>query len=310
MSHELSPPRPDAGDAPGQTPPETRRVRPFAWCVRRELWENRSLYVGPLVVAGVVLLANAIRMLTLPRRMQALAALAPDRQQAALALPYSLAATVIILTAYVVGVVYCLDALYAERRDRSILFWKSLPVSDLTTVLAKAAIPLGVLPLAAFTLGLLVQLAMLALSSLVLLASGGGVTTLWTQLPLVQMTGVMFYGLSVHALWHAPLYAWLLLASAWARRVPVLWALLPPLALGALERIAFQSTHVCGLLRYRLLGAMREAFALAPGEQDILRLSQLDPLRFLLSPGLWSGLLVAALFLAAAVRLRRMREPT
>ena len=55
------------------------------------------------------------------------------------------------------------------------------------------------------------------------------------------MTLVMLYGLTVHALWHAPLYAWLLLVSGWARRTPFLWAVLPPLALGVLERIAFQT---------------------------------------------------------------------
>ena len=93
-----------------------------------------------------------------------------------------------MLTTFVVGVFYCLDALHGERRDRSILFWKSLPVSDLTTVLSKASIPLVVLPLLTFAITVVTQWIMLLLSSAVLLGSGLSVATLWTQLSLFQMS--------------------------------------------------------------------------------------------------------------------------
>ena len=88
---------------------------------------------------------------------------------------------------------YCLDALHGERRDRSILFWKSLPVSDLTTVLAKASIPLVILPLLTFAITVAMQWIMLLLSSAVLLASGLSVATLWTQLSLFQMSLMLLY---------------------------------------------------------------------------------------------------------------------
>jgi len=283
-------------------------TRPLFWSVRRELWENRALYVAPLVAALVFLFGYAISTITLPRRVRAIAALDPAQQTAALAMPYSVAATLIILTAYLVAVFYCLDALYGERRDRSILFWKSLPVSDLETVLAKASIPLVVLPALVFAIALATQLAMLLLSTLVLLASGLGVATLWAR--LFEMTPVLLYGLAVHALWHAPLYAWLLLVSSWARRMPFLWAVLPPLALGAFEKVAFQTSYVCSLLQYRVTGAMGEAFSARTGAHGlVIRLSGLDPLRFLSSPGLWIGLLAAGAFLAVAARMRRYREP-
>ncbi len=181
--------------------------------------------------------------------------------------------------------------------------------SDLTTVLSKMGIPLVVLPLTAFAISLATQLAMLLWSTAVLLLNGPGPATLWTRLPLLEMTLVMVYGLAVHALWHAPLYGWLLLISCWARRTPFLWAVLPPLALGVLERIAFQSSYFASLLKYRLVGAMAEAFALEAGDKDILRLTQLDPWGFVSSPGLWLGLVAAAAFLAAVARLRRYREP-
>lgn len=285
-------------------------TRPMYWSVRRELWENRSLYVAPLIAAAVIFFGFSISTITLPRRMRAAMALDPAQQAPVLAMPFSMAATLIILTGYIVGIFYCLDALHGERRDRSILFWKSLPVSDLTTVLAKACIPLLVLPVLVSTLALAAQLAMRMLSTMVLVGSGVGAGTLWAQLPLFQMSLVLLYGVTVHVLWHAPLWAYLLLVSSWARRTPFLWAVLPPLVLGLFERIAFQTTFFGALMKYRVIGAMAEAFVLKKEDKGlVIRLSQLDPLGFLGSPGLWIGLVAAAAFLAAAARLRRYREP-
>src|SRR5204863_3140653 len=163
-------------------------------------------------------------------------------------------------TTFVVGVFYCLDALHGERRDRSILFWKSLPVSDLTTVLSKASIPLVVLPLLTFTITVAMQLIMLLLSSAVLLGSGLNVATLWTQLSFVQMSLLLLYHLvTVHALWPAPIYAWLLLVSGWARRAAFLWAVLPLLAIGVFEKIVFHTSHSAAILAQRPRGSAAAA---------------------------------------------------
>jgi ABC-2 type transport system permease protein len=285
-------------------------TRPWYWSVRRELWENRSLHVAPLAAAGVVLLGFCLSLITLPHRMRGTLALEPERQRAALIMPFSMAAVLIMVTTVLVAVFYCLDALHGERRDRSILFWKSLPVSDRTAVLAKAAVPLLVLPLQAAVLVAAVQVVMLLLSTVVLLASGSSPAALWSAVPIVQLFLIQLYGLAVHALWHAPLYAWLLLVSAWARRTPFLWAVLPPAAIGAVGRLAFgMPTQFCSLMEHRLVGAYRLAFD--PGQPHglVSRLAQLEPGRFLGSAGLWLGLAVAAAFLAAAVRLRRQRGP-
>jgi ABC-2 type transport system permease protein len=120
------------------------------------------------------------------------------------------------------------------------------------------------------------------------------------------MSLVMAYGLIVHALWHAPLYAWLLLISAWARRLPILWAMLPPLAVGVFEGIAFGTSHFCTLVRYRLMGTLTVAFDFEARGGIV---PAVEPMRFLTSFGLWSGLVVAAVFVAMAARLRRNREP-
>jgi len=279
------------------------------WSVRRELWENRSIYIAPLVAAAVILFGFLISLIGLPHRMRAALALDPSKQREALAMPYDMAAGLIMVTALIVGVFYCLDALHGERRDRSILFWKSLPVSDLTTVLSKASIPLVVLPLLAFSITVATQWIMLLLSTAVLSASSLNVATLWTQLSFFQMSlGLFYHLLTVHVLWHAPIYAWLLLVSAWARRMAFLWAALPLLAIGVIEKIAFNTSHLAAILENRLSGGGVEAVT-APGGFPMDPMTHLTPGNFLFSPGLWIGLAVAAAFLAAAVRLRRYQGP-
>src|SRR5881394_351845 len=203
-------------------------TRPMYWSMRRELWENRSIYVVPLIVAAVQVFGFAISTIGLADRRRAVLLLDPAHQRAAIEQPYDLAAMMMIFIVFIVGVFYCLDALHGERRDRSILFWKSLPVSDLTTVLSKASIPLVVLPLITFAIVFATQLIMTLSSSAVLTANGlsGGT---WT--PLSQGSLVLLYGLAALALWHAPIYGWLLLVSGWARRTVFLWAVLPPLVL-------------------------------------------------------------------------------
>ena len=131
------------------------------------------------------------------------------------------------------------------------------------------------------------------------------------QLPLVQSGLTLLYGLAAMALWHAPIYAWLLLVSAWARRAPFLWAFLPPLALAVFEKMAFRTSYLGSFLRYRFVGWMGEAFAFSgqKGHVRIESLTQLTPPDSWSRPGLWLGLIFAALFLAAAVRLRRDRAP-
>ena len=283
--------------------------RPFYWSVRRELWEYRSIYLAPLAIAGAILLGFVFVLVHLPHTMRTLSSLDPAQQRNALAQPYDFAAGLVMGAAFLVSIFYSLDTLHGERRDRSILFWKSLPVSDLTTVLAKASIPLLVLPILAFVITVVTQSVMLLLSSMVLLASGLSVATLWTQLQLHHTLLMLLYHLvTAHMLWYAPFYAWLLLVSAWARRMPFLWAVLPPLAIGIFEKVAFHSSHFTDLLSYRFIGgsedvaSMMGGFPYHPG-------MHVTPGAFLASPGLWIGMLIAAAFLAAAVRLRRNREP-
>jgi len=294
------------------TVPEYRvaPTRPMYWSIRREVWENRSIYIAPLIVAAVFLFGFLISTIGLPQRVRAAETLASPAKRMALVMPYSMAASMILLTGFIVGMFYCLDALNSERRDRSILFWKSMPVSDRQTVLSKVAIPVLVLPLLTFSIALVTQFIMLLLSTAVLIVNGVNPVTLWRHVPLLSMMVVMFYGLTVHVLWYAPIHGWLLLISAWAKRAMFLWAVLPFLAAFALERIVFGTSRGVAFLKYRFLGGMTEAFAVeVPAKAPITRFSEIDPLRFLGAPGLWLGLIFAAACLVAIVRLRRNREP-
>src|SRR5438309_274572 len=286
-------------------------TRPFYWSVWRELWENRSIYVAPLIVAAVQVFALAISTIGLAERRRAVLLLDdPVKQRAAIEATYDAAAMMMIFVVFIVGVFYCLDALHGERRDRSILFWKSLPVSDLTIVLSKAIIPLAVLPAIAFALTVCVQLIMLLMSSVNLIVHGMSPATTWAHFPVFQNWLVMLYGLIAIALWHAPIYGWLLLVSAWARRAIFLWAVLPFIAILIFEKITFGTHYFGKLLEHRLMGFAPHAFGFhGEGHPTIDSLSQLTPGRYLGSPGLWLGLLVAAGLLFAAVRLRRYRGP-
>jgi ABC-2 type transport system permease protein len=280
----------------------TSVTRPLYWSVRRELWENRSIYIAPLAVAAVTLFGYLIATMG-----YALSTTDMAQRRAALEEPYSFATALIMGAAFVVSVFYSLEALHSERRDRSILFWKSLPVSDLTTVLSKASIPFIVLPLLAFAIVVVTVSIMLLLTTLVLLGSGVSAATAWKP-ELFRMGLMLLYHLiTVHILWYAPFYGWLLLVSAWARRAAFLWAALPPLAICAVEKIAFNTTHFAAMLQERLQGGA-EAITVH-GTMPFDPMTHLTPVKFLISPGLWIGLVITAGFLVAAVRLRRYQGP-
>ena len=284
-------------------------ARLLYWSLRRELWENRAIYVAPVAVACVFLFGFAISILHVLVEMHAAPWLDVTQQRELFGQPYEFAEDLIMATAIVVGFLYSIEALYGERRDRSILFWKSLPVSDLMAVLSKAAVPIVILPLLAFAITVLTQWMMLLISSAALLGSGQNVAILWSRVGIFhRWSMLLFHFVCIHGLWQSPIYAWLLLVSGWARRIPILWATLPPLTIGIVEKVAFNTTYFGSLIGNRFTGGSEGAAIMEHGRaMDTMML--IAPLHFLINPGLWIGLAVTAVFLAAAVRLRRDRGP-
>ena len=282
--------------------PEGRQLH---WLVRRELWENRSLYIAPLAVAGLTLIGFVIATLGRAMATRNLAL-----RWAVLEEPYTFAALLIMATTSLVAAIYCLDALHGERRDRSILFWKSLPVSDVNTVLSKAMIPIVVLPLLTFGITIAMQTIMLLLGSTAMLASGMSPSALWTRLSWSQISLLLYHLVTVHGLYYAPIYAWLLLVSSWARRAPFLWAGLPLLAIGVVEKIAFNTTHFATMLGARISGAGDAVgYPMTNSAEMHHELTLAAMSTFLISPGMWIGLAVTAAFLTAAARVRRSQGP-
>ena len=279
-------------NTPSQAGPQPMTsIRPFYWSVRRELWENRWVYLAPIIVAGVVLIACDIATIVLIARSRNGVPVDAAALQAGILGRFDIAYRMILLTGFAVAFFYCADALYGERRDRSVLFWRSLPVSDLTTVLSKAAVPLVVVPLLTF--------------SFLILGS--------VSLRLLDATAVPTHVISVVAagtLLQAPLFGWLLLVSAVAKRAPMLWAVLPPVVVGILETITLRTSYIAELTSSRGLGAYWQSFR-ASGQPTILGdvLGRPIPGAFFLTLNLWLGVVAAAAFVAAAVRLRRRHGP-
>jgi ABC-2 type transport system permease protein len=286
-------------------------TRPFLWSVRRELWENLSIVVAPLAVVATSELGFAIGAIRHGKQFFTFAATQNGSSQALVAVPFLFIAIGIVLTMLLVAVFYSLDALYGERRDRSIFFWKSLPVSDLTTVASKIAVPLLVVPVVTLAFILAAHLLLLLIGAITALFAGApALKLLWTQVPFLKIWIALTYAVVAMTLWYAPVYAWLLFVSAWARRAALVWAVLPFFLLALLEKIAFNTRYIVELVKYRFAGEFPLAFAVDPhSRQAALELSTLTPGRFLMSAGLWAGLLFAAVLFVIMVRMRRYREP-
>ena len=148
---------------------------------------------------------------------------------------------------------------------------------------------------------LVTEAIVLSLSMAALAAHGLSVAAFWAQLqPIKMMNGLLYHIVTVHILWYAPIYCWLMLVSAWSKRAPLLWALLPPFAIVVFEKVAFHTSHFQNFLEDRFSG----------GNGAMIDPEMRMPIvHFMITPGLWYGLLFAAAFLVAAARLRRARGP-
>ena len=284
--------------------PLTRPTRPFFWSVRRELWENRSIYIVPLIAAGFAILATLLG--AIPGSGIVVSSNGEPPHHLPVTQQLNFIALLIMGVTLIVAVFYCLDGFYGERRDRTILFWKSLPVSDTTATLAKASIPLVVVPIVTFVITVLTQWIVLAIDAASLAAHGGTLG----HVPLFLMqAGLLYHLIAVHSLWYAPIFAYLLLVSAFAPRAPILWAVVPPISIEIIESIAFHTAYFSRFLSYRIGGGPSANWGRSMDMANHA-ISGMTPGHFLASPGLWSGLLLAAIFLAAAVQLRRYRSPS
>ncbi|HXA35899.1 MAG TPA: hypothetical protein VNW26_06170 [Steroidobacteraceae bacterium] len=286
------------------------------WLVRREFWENRAIWMIPAVIGALMILAalfGRIELMSIPSEV-------PSRAVGEAFLVGVGLTFFAVLSIY--STWYLLDCLYADRKDRSVLFWKSLPISDWTTVLSKLATALLIIPLVYFVAADLTTLLMAFIVSVRASSSIGG--ALWHVDLWLQMQVLWVYLIVTAAIWYLPLAAYLLVVSAWAKRAVMLWSILPPLALILAERW-FVGTHVItSQLANRLLSLPNVAFHSNPGDKfwvstvvdnEVVRTpasisSFINAYGFFSSPETWIGVAVGAALIVCAVQLRTRRTET
>ena len=270
-------------------------TRPFLTLVRRELWEHRGLIWAPLAMALTIIvlsLLGAAQDIALPGVVVVRDA---DEQRDFLStLMFGLLVPQ-LLAGLVVVFFYLLDGLFTERRDRSILFWKSLPVSDTKTVLSKLFVALVAMPLWIWALSLLVGLVVFGVLAAKVSNTPAAALGTWHGEDWLVLQATLLGKLAVAALWYLPVAGWLLLVSVLAKRAPFLWATLPFLVLSLAERIALGTNVMGALVAQRLFGFSEEV-------------SLMREFSLLASPDLWVGVAIGAALVYAAIRVRQRSD--
>jgi ABC-2 type transport system permease protein len=269
-------------------------VRTFIWSVRRELWEHRWVYLVPLLLGGALMAVAAWQTGVNVSGFDASANPMSAAVARRLSLGFDTAARMNLLIGVIVAFVYCAEALHSERHDRSIVFWKSLPVGDGTAIAGKAAVPLIVIPALTFAMVLVCQL----IARVTFAGTGGRFQS------ALSSPGGAIVEAAVGALWIGPLYAWILLVSARARRAVLLVALAPLMMVSMVERLATSGDTVSQALFHRGIGRYWPRGHLdLVGGIDALAMAPATVL--LRSASLWLGVIVAAMLLVGVVRARR-----
>ncbi len=296
--------------------------------LRRELWEHRSIYVTPLVIGLIVAMMSVTGQVAISTVDHAVdiailgvSNLGENERAAAINVMMITMSSLFVLAMWVLTVFYSLDSLYAERKDRSILFWRSVPVTDAETVVSKLLTALIVIPLVTFAVIVLTHLMVLLISSIWVGIKGGNAWHLiWAAAPLVDNWAATLVVLLALPLWLAPFVGWFLLVSAYTKRSPLLVAFLPVILLPMLEKSLIGSSVFAEAIfirsaRIPLFKGIEAADFLRNEENlhqltesGISLMSMIELGSFLSSGGLWLGLVVCGLFTTAAIYVRRYRD--
>jgi ABC-2 type transport system permease protein len=285
------------------------------WLIRREFWENRAIWLIPAVLGGLLLVAALFGQVSLPR----LSTVQDPNMTAGAFLLIVGAPFFLVMGVY--STWYLLDCLYTDRRDRSILFWKSLPVSDVATVLCKLLVGMVLIPLVYIVAT--DATALLAAFILSIRARAALGTALWSGEAWWQVQVLWFYAILTIAVWYLPVAGWLMLVSAWAKRAVMLWAVLPPLLLYILERVFFGTRTVGRVIMYRLTGLPLVSFHHAKdlgmwthdgGVVDNAHAAEIsvwhliNPSGFFTNAETWIGVAVGVALVVLAIQLRMRRS--
>ena len=297
--------------------------------VKREIWEHRSIYVTPIAIAVIVSLISLAGMVTVSAfdkevHMALFSAsnIAGDTErQAALTVFFLGTSWVFLFALVILTTFYALDCLYAERKDKSILFWRSLPVTDAETVVSKLLTAVIVLPLVTVAAIVVTHLVNLLITTVwVMLKGGNAAHLIWSSVPLFDNWAAALIVTIASAVWMSPLIGWFLFVSAFTKRAPLLMAFMPLIIIPIMEWIFFRSKifasavfsrgEMIPLFREMDIGHFFDEERMVVNEEMVSLLSHIDIGRFLFSPSVWAGIVVCGLFTTAAIYVRRYRDET
>lgn len=302
----------------------------FLWLLKREGWETRAIWIAPAIAAAICIVIAISMRLKLGFAVVELDGQATQivndtaKLRAMGAISINILASAFVITALFTQFFYSLDALYGDRRDRSILFWKSLPISDLETVLSKYFVATVAIPVVAILFALVTHPIVFGITTAGLggLVGSAVYEAFFSPSAWLNGAGLLVWLTFASVLWYLPWIGWLLAASAFAPRAPIMWAVLPPAAIALLEEGVFNTNHFISMVGDRVgpAGLFRTALDHVQGRgmtiridsdamelpQNLLSLAATG--KFFTSPELWVGFAVAAAFVAAAVWARRYRD--
>lgn len=295
--------------------------------IRREIWEHRSIYVTPIAIAVIVSLVSLAGMVTVSAfdkevnvALFGAANIAGDAErQAALTVFFLGTSWVFLFALAILTTFYSLDSLYAERKDKSILFWRSLPITDAETVISKLLTAVFVLPLFTVAAIIATHLVNLVITTGWVMVKGGNAAHLvWGSVTLFDNWAAALVVTVASAIWMSPFIGWFLFVSAFTKRSPLLMAFMPLILIPIIEWIFFRSKMFASAVFGR--GEMIPLFhdmdierffdeeRMRVNEEVVSLLAHIDLGRFLLSPSVWLGVVVCGIFATAAIYVRRYRD--
>jgi len=308
-------------------------MRAYSVLVKREIWEHKSFWIVPAVIgclgilftlygSGALLVAAHQGMININSDVTVV-----DSTEGVRAFIFGSAAFFNTVMLFMVWF-YLMDSLYADRKDRSVLFWKSMPVSDTSTVLSKLftgmvtapALMLAAVIVTEIITGFLfiIALSLAGVHILTLAFQPGTIILAWTTLA---------FALIVQSLWLLPFFGWFLLCSAWARKLVLAWAVLIPMGAMIVERL-FIGTHY---LSHAIFGHLAKLFTMVmsghysvngvsigpgigigdkpdvfDGHSALMTIGSLA--HMFVQPEMWIGIAIGAIFVFGAIWLRRNRS--
>lgn len=294
--------------------------------LQREVQEHRAFWLVPSIMAALsVVMVMWVFVYVIPHTVgyelwvdKLWETDLEDMERIGYSVFAGIAAPFVVMMVFVMFF-YLLDSLYSERRDRSILFWKSLPITDTETVFSKLLAGLVVFPVIVLLIVTALTILLALLTGIFVLFGGGNPWELvWQHFDLFGGFFRTALGIFVEVLWYLPLFAWVMLASAWAKKAPFLWTILPPLAIIWIENVFLDTDWFTTLLADRLQPFGHDMFSVDKadhirmfgGNIGVSNMSMnLEAVGVLFtSAGFWVGAVVAAIFTAGAIWMRRYRD--